>query len=1186
MDLNRSPYYDDYDSSKNYTEILAVPGRVAQAREFTQMQTMLKDQIARLGNAVFANGTIVSGCSLSIDGQVVTIGEGKIYLDGAVRNVEETTVEINGEGIEYIGAKITAMIITEDTDASLKDPVRDNENYGKPGAHRLKETVSFVVYQADNVANMNAAKVFTLTDGAILANNTTPTVTSVSESNEDLYTILARRTYDENGSYKINGLVITDRNEAFDEVDEDGNNGIAVTVTPGKAYVNGYEVNKIANKTLKIPFENSVRTRLNEQIKGFVAGTTVYNLNQSPARELLRATSLVSRTLQVTRGSSHGGTDNLLASVTSTGWYSHDDAISRVLSVTAGSDTYIENSDFTVDGDTIKWDLDGQEPEQGSTYTVECYVNRDMQVGTDIRLVNGFNSETGLYESKVEFLNSTHYPVIGSRTYVDYTVFLARADVIALSQDGEFKILKGTPTTLSKVAPVTNSDITTMDLGTVVVMPGYASATVDEHLRNIYITNKNLTRLSQANLFSMKERLDNLEYNQAMTDLDKEAVEGEQATMLRGILTDGFIGFTKSDTTHRDFDCGIDVENGEMSVAMVSHEYTLNPNLTNSTIGTLGGSFLAPYTEEVALSQLQATQSFKVNPYSAYDPMSLLEVFPAIDNWIDEETVFVQGATVNQSASLHRWWYHKADANGNYWGGDRWVNVEEEKALWIAMTGHDGSKLGWANYSGSSTTATTDYLYDGLITYMRQIELTVTGSNYRANAANLVCYFDDKPVSLTPLSGTSAGSNVTINGVSYRTVNANASGEFSAKFTIPANTPCGSVSVVVKNNLDKGGDATFVAQGHKQIKRVTTQTVKVNVRAIDPLAQSFQFDNDTILTKVGLFFSLKDSSKNVLLQIRNMVNGYPGTDVYDEVVIKAANVKVSNSGTSETVVNLNRPVYCQADTQYCFVILSDSNQYEMWVANIGDKNISTNVTVGSQPYGAGLMFSSSNAMTWTEHQTMDLKFKLYRAKFTGKGTVNFNKVTTADTNRVLLAAQSEDFKNDGITWYYRTATNGISNGEWIPIETYNDHELDKVYNEIEIKAELNATAGSYTSPILNNQAIDLISLINKTSGTYISRAVVMENAFNTIAVNFEAAIPQNTSYEVFYSTDNTNWNELPMSTEPEYAPKQVNEEFWKYYYKETLTVPANTYRIKIVLNSTDVNARPRIRRLMNVLRNE
>jgi hypothetical protein len=58
-DFNVTPYYDDYDEAKQFYRILYRPGYAVQARELTQMQTILQRQIERFGRHVFEEGTIV-----------------------------------------------------------------------------------------------------------------------------------------------------------------------------------------------------------------------------------------------------------------------------------------------------------------------------------------------------------------------------------------------------------------------------------------------------------------------------------------------------------------------------------------------------------------------------------------------------------------------------------------------------------------------------------------------------------------------------------------------------------------------------------------------------------------------------------------------------------------------------------------------------------------------------------------------------------------------------------------------------------------------------------------------------------------------------------------------------------------------------------------------------------------------
>ena len=56
------PYYDDFNESKNFHRILFKPGLAVQARELTQLQTILQNQIDRFGEHIFQEGSIVRGC--------------------------------------------------------------------------------------------------------------------------------------------------------------------------------------------------------------------------------------------------------------------------------------------------------------------------------------------------------------------------------------------------------------------------------------------------------------------------------------------------------------------------------------------------------------------------------------------------------------------------------------------------------------------------------------------------------------------------------------------------------------------------------------------------------------------------------------------------------------------------------------------------------------------------------------------------------------------------------------------------------------------------------------------------------------------------------------------------------------------------------------------------------------------
>lgn len=1157
-DLSGSPYYDDYNRDKGYVGLEAIPGRIAQAREFTQIQTMTRDFLGRLGDSLYSNGTIISGCAMVVNDKTLTITSGKIYLDGLVRYVDAQTLPITGVGNESVRARVVTTIVTENEDSSLRDPAQNYENFGQAGAHRIKQTVKFDVVQVDDEDNSEgsgsgssssgssssgSSSSASSSNGTIIVNISNGDIINSSSSDKEdsattLAATLARRTYDENGSYKVSGLELIDRSECNE-------NGILISVNQGKAYVNGYEVNKAAATTLTLRYATETRNVRNEP-KVFATGTTSYYLNNVPARKVSSVMGVIRVTETMTRGSIAGGID-----------YMSYTPVIAIQEVKAGAVTYTQGVDFQLSNDGVDWSLTGgTEPAIGTSYSVTYTYNKEMVEGTDWELEN--TTVDDAYVSRINFINSAQYPVNASTFLVDYDFYLSRKDLIVMTQEGKYVIYEGVPDIARLAESPINQDDTKLVIGTVMVGAGYSGINADQPLKNIITNTYNSTRLSQANLFALKERVDNLEYNTALTDLDTEAAEGESATKLRGIFTDGFIGLTKADTAHKEWNCTIDLDNEELTLPISSGIAQAQPNLTTSStnIAQIGQVFLAPYKEELVLNQPRATKAFLVNPYSVYNPLSIIKLNPSVDNWIDSSRVIVNNSKT-ASTSLRRWWYHR----GEWW-------AESEKQKWLQLTGTTGEQLGWSNYGGTTTANSSQIILDEAIMYMRTRDIYVTGSNYLANADNLVCYFND---TLVPLVATGSTTSGTKNG----SVKADSSGKFTAKFTVPKYTPCGTVDVVIKNGTNNG-TATYTAQGRKQIIQDTVLTTKITVITNDPLAQAFQFDTETTLVKAGLYFANKDANKNVIVEVRNMVNGYPGTTVYDEVVLDSADIKTSNNASAVTYVKFSQPVVCAANTQYCICILSDSNEYEMWVATLGERDVQSNTYVTSQPYTAGVLFSSSNAMTWTAHQDSDLKFELYRAKYTGeKGVVLFKDVATDTMNRLLIAAQSVDTENLGVDWYYRLT----SDDSWLPISTYVDQELSKLTKSVQLKVEMNAVSG--VSPILAGNTVNLISFIEQNEGAYVSRTVTFDHPFNKIVTSVEAYTPTGTGFSISYSLDGSTWAVMNTPT-----TATVDEYFIKYTYTVDVPATSKVFKVKINMSTNNPLVRPRIRKLMNILRTE
>lgn len=61
INFNVDPYYDDFDQTKNFHRILFRPGRAVQARELTQSQTIIQDQITKFADNIFKQNSPVTG---------------------------------------------------------------------------------------------------------------------------------------------------------------------------------------------------------------------------------------------------------------------------------------------------------------------------------------------------------------------------------------------------------------------------------------------------------------------------------------------------------------------------------------------------------------------------------------------------------------------------------------------------------------------------------------------------------------------------------------------------------------------------------------------------------------------------------------------------------------------------------------------------------------------------------------------------------------------------------------------------------------------------------------------------------------------------------------------------------------------------------------------------------------------
>tara|TARA_B100001057_G_scaffold480166_1_gene552701 strand:- start:5888 stop:13231 length:7344 start_codon:yes stop_codon:yes gene_type:complete len=390
INFNVSPYYDDYDTSKDFLRVLFRPGYSVQARELTTLQTILQRQVSRFGNHIFENGSMVIPGSVNVnsevnfmklndlqDGDAVTTyltqfkdkiitgqtsgakalvedtsecscmvagdstipslhftmmdsgtsGTTKKFVAGeeivatAVDNstttnfrltanqatdikvtiksfgdngnvgttyTENASTDVLGksyrvevrEGIYYIdgffvqnaeihlyisrfdttpsnrvGFEVTEDVVTPEEDTTLNDNAQGTNNFAAPGAHRYKISLGLKRLPLTGTDSIKFVELIRVKDGI-----TQQKVERASYA--ELEKTLARRTFDESGSYETNKFKLSIKehlddgsgvgvyqaspgttSSSYDATATYGDTDkFAVVVDPGKAYVEGFEV--------------------------------------------------------------------------------------------------------------------------------------------------------------------------------------------------------------------------------------------------------------------------------------------------------------------------------------------------------------------------------------------------------------------------------------------------------------------------------------------------------------------------------------------------------------------------------------------------------------------------------------------------------------------------------------------------------------------------------------------------------------------------------------------------------------------------------------------------------------------------------------------------------------------------------------------------------------------------------
>ena len=363
------------------------------------------------------------------------------------------------------------------------------------------------------------------------------------------------------------------------------------------------------------------------------------------------------------------------------------------------------------------------------------------------------------------------------------------------------------------------------------------------------------------------------------------------------------------------------------------------------------------------------------------------------------------------------------------------------------------------------------------------------------------------------------------------------------------------------------GDARFFAQGLLQTKQESSITATVpagiqrssvnDTRTIqttsfgqrtesrsyykDPLAQTFfvngtLYPNGLYVSKIRVCFKTKDPTVPVTMQIRPTVNGFPHSSVvypFGSVTITPDKVTISDKPNLDdaakyTDFTFDAPIYL-APGEHSFVLLANSNQYEVYCAEKGKTNLLDNKQISDQPYG-GSLFLSQNGSTWSPEQNLDMMFRVSRNEYsTTPAQVVFHANMSNTSSNVVydlvhLMTGEMILPGTSVTYKFaseRAAPYGGTVGykPIIPLENYivNDGDRRRVLNNttgnttFKILATL-ATTDSAISPYVDINRFNVLTVENRINNLPLSNdQIVIANTGSGMVNGIYSIVLSNTA---------------------------------------------------------------------------
>ena len=692
-----------------------------------------------------------------------------------------------------------------------------------------------------------------------------------------------------------------------------------------------------------------------------------------------------------------------------------------------------------------------------------------------------------------DFEGVDYIPSNDKNIIFDIEYYLPRRDLMVISDIGEFKQIKGESSLEPKYPKVPDNAmaIYKVDMDPYTINPMTSA-------KFKYVDNK---RFTMKHIGEFEQRIKNLQYYVTLNLLDQELEQMEMVDgagndrYKNGFLTDAFNTLRSGDIGSKEWQAAINPEKSQLIPSFNSKFVDLNLDSGNSSNYQISSNIATlTYTHKIIDEQLFASKDISVNPFFITSFKGNMSLSPANDVWTDTDNEPDLIVDIDTGFDALRQVASEAGMLGTIWGatesteetlieGDTFTitQVGLETTVRNDTTQVTETQEGIKNdlILGISNNSFGEHVTDvQLLTYMRSTDVQFYTSGMLKNM-RMYAFFDGVDVTdnVRPLNGAFgeplyADENGAVAGV-FRIPN-----EDSKRFYVGTRIfrlTNSSINSVDPDELRSYAEAQYHAGGLHQTKQETvlsvgtpefsTETVERTsifteqremVLSVtntimrgdggDPLAQSFMVKNPDgmFITKLDLYFSAKGETDGIWLNVREMVNGYPGPKIlpYGKITKPLSDITTSMDGSVATTFEFESPIYLMGNTEYCFVIGSQDRENRIYASKLGARDLLTGSVISEQPH-MGSVFKGQNNRTWNAEQYEDIKFVLYRAEFdiADPMTLQFkhgddllhmlgsNPIETEDTTNVIRIHH----KNHGFTTGDKIKLNMLSDN-WFEVQ--------------------------------------------------------------------------------------------------------------------------------------------------------